>query len=211
MALFKPLFLMRMMLAAFVASFLCLTLDSRARVAEASQPIAEADVVFNAKVYQLDHYFSYKGAILTPMEWVRISYGGTAFGAQQIPYEDLWYRGGDIIGCRRYNALNMEKGKRVIVDIDFPSRPECTPPQAQAAADTAARLLLDVNLNNDLLQSVQVSADNYFPLLAELEHNNFEPFQKVRWSVKSNIFLPINSTDGSYRESLLYVDAGDMP
>jgi hypothetical protein len=199
---------------AIVSLILLLLLFSGLKVEGQRSSHFTADATFDIEVHEYPQYLDFPGSPLTPMELVRVRYRSKdALLGETVSYEDLWYRKGDIVGCRRYRPLGLEPHGTVAIKLSIASADSrsCNQDEAAAAANACIRVMLDATLNHEKLIDTEIPPDSYFPVLAEFERNNFFDFQKVRWTVNSNIFFPIRSADDRHKQSLLYCDAGEMP
>jgi hypothetical protein len=85
---------------------------------------------------------------------------------QILAYEDLWYGSGELgacVGAKRHAALSIQASD--FVTIDYTSSDQDVA-RINAAADTIARLLLDVHLNDASITSVTVP-DQVFDRIAQ--------------------------------------------
>ncbi len=110
-------------------------------------------------------------------------------------YEDLWYRGTDFVGCRRFSSLPIIERKTVDARVGF-DRPIASLESSGAVANAASRILLDCSLNVDTLTQVQIPADNYMLVSEQLRRAGFYPYEQVFRTVSANIPMNLRSADG---------------
>lgn len=171
----------------------------------AARPITDYSIFL--QIEQFKDYLKFPGSSLTPMVRVRVmcqrNKEDNEIGGP-IAYEDLWYRGGDFVGCRRYRQLPIEQSDTVDFQMKFDNS-VCTPELAGAASNASVRMLLDCSCNLNTLSQVEVPSENFQIVVAEMQRDGFYPYEKVFRDVTANIPMNLRSTDGQ-RLTLLYAE-----
>jgi hypothetical protein len=157
----------------------------------------------------VDDYMTFEGSQLVPIIKATVSYrmadGQTpAESASSSKYEELWYRGGDPIGCESSEKLGTRELSLTQIRISSKS---AHPSQAEIAAQANAlvRIYLDAYLRFALLTSVVVPDELFSSILNSLAKENFMAGQYVYGSsIDPSIYLPLESQSGKQTASLHY-------
>lgn len=155
------------------------------------EEVAErSDWVIVLDATSLPNYLRYPGSRLCPITQVHVSYLnclGKSL-ARTVLYEDLWYRDGQPIGCRRYSLLNMGKfDRRGTIFV----RPSAAIANTSALANAIVRLSVDLNAHDVAAAAVIVPEEMHKQLLSDFGTFGFYK-RVVRSGAQANIHLVSN-------------------
>lgn len=151
-----------------------------------------SDVAVELNIEPLKDFLAYSGCRLNPLERVKIGLRRRkSSGAAYQPYEELWYHKGQPVGCRRFSALAVDSGERVLLKVRADLS---TPPleRAGAAANAVVRILTDLAVKSSGATGVIIPLDIFDLVVRELERFGFfkldaRPDMGIRSTV--NIYL----------------------
>src|SRR5262249_366431 len=124
---------------------------------------------------EVKHYLNYEDSKLRPLTRVRIYFrifphaGEKESGKSKI-YEELWYHNGSLLGLRRLNTLKIEKDQNGIIII---GKRVGGSEQLLAVSNALVRLALDMQFQKIITSLVQVPAENYDQIAANLARYKF--------------------------------------
>jgi hypothetical protein len=170
---------------------------------------SNSDTTCNAKVllrvYEYKNYMDYTGSPIRNVVRVQVSYQRQDIDQEPIDYENLWYHGVDILGCRKQSDLELDRNSHTEINVEFDGG-NPTYDQAAAAANAVSRIFLDTTLKRGLVLKTTVPANAYFPVLEAFEHARFYTYDRAReMRIFSSIMLPIQSTDG-HKQLVVYAE-----
>jgi hypothetical protein len=166
-------------------------------------PLAHYDALIYVKSQEVKDYLDYPGSPLKPIVKVTVSLQNAQDGVlgEQLLYEDLWYRGPNAIGCRRYRDFELPPKALIYIYLNASS-----PIEMGGAANTLVRLLVEALLNRDALSGVEVSPDLLQPLVDQFQQDNFYTQAQLPGRPSAYICVPLITTEGKkcpvvYKES----------
>lgn len=132
------------------------------------------DWIIEAQMQELKGYVIYAGSTVRPIIKASITYKNTdaPSGSKPVKYEDLYFKGYEAIGCRRYHTLDLESGDGVAIRIKSKSQ-NVTLEQSSAAANAIVRLLLDSYLNGNSVVAVLLPRSSFERVVQNLQRANF--------------------------------------
>jgi hypothetical protein len=139
---------------------------------------------------------------LDPIAKANVTYGKID-GGDSVDYEKLWFCKGKTFGIERQAALDLGRGKAVAIKVVHKGQ---TPSQSEvkAAAKSILRILLDLRLTGNMLQTVIVPDQTFSPISDELTNEHFAPFVVpvgAPFHLTASLFLQNQSAS---RNQLLY-------
>ncbi len=138
-----------------------------------------------------------------PIVKVAISYAyvKSADVGEEIPYESLWYRGADPLGCRRYKDFNTDLNYKVYVYLN-----SCSSTEQAACANALVRLYLEMMLNRHQVVAIEVPGHGFWDLVGQLELENFYIPSKLLTppTIHHTLFLIDSVSD---KQALIYYKA----
>lgn len=163
------------------------------------------DWTITATTEELKDYFNFPGNNLNPIVKVRVVYKDKKTTKdEEVPYEDLYFRGCEAVGLRRYSVLNINNTGLGSIRIlhkteDAGSGETC------AAANTITRLLLDTYILGDAPSVVLVPRASFSSVAQDLRRQNFFPFDSnANDAVPASIILSLASEPDGNRQSMYY-------
>ncbi len=154
---------------------------------------------------ELKDYFTFPGNNLNPIVKVKVVYQDkkTTKG-EEVTYEDMYFRGCEAVGLRRYSVLNINNTGLGAIRIahkngDAGSGETC------AAANAITRLLLDTYILGDAPSVVLVPRTSFSAIAQDLHKENFFPFDSnANEAVPASIILSLASEPDGNRQSMYY-------
>jgi len=149
------------------------------------------DDVLEIQSEELSNYLNFAASKMKPIVKVTVScYCDTKnnHSPQSIPYEDLWFRGGDPIGSKQMRSLPVPEQDQVAVLIK-PRLKALSEAEIAACASALVRLRLALSLNRNAVVVVRIPGQSMDGFVAELRKQNFLPYQEVRTNL--NVLIPL--------------------
>lgn len=157
------------------------------------------DDVFEIESEELTNYLNFEGSKFNPIVRIKIKCfckTNVDHGAQPIKYQDLWLRGGDVIGLKQYAPMPCEENDRVAILIKPRFKPYS---ETEIAGCSAAlvRMRLALSLNKNLIDTVRVPGLTLDIFVAELRKQHFIPYKELRRHLDVLIPIPLESETGT--------------
>jgi len=111
---------------------------------------------------------------LTPIVKANIRYSSVAKG-DSTDYENIWFCKGRTFGIERHAPLSLGRGRAAAIRV-LHKGPILSSADVKAAAKSIVRVMLDLRLSGNLLQTVIVEDDSFFSIRDELTNEGFERF-----------------------------------
>jgi len=111
---------------------------------------------------------------LTPVVEAHISFA-KADESERTKYETIYFCKGRAFGLHRFNYLDVGPGESVAVKVRHKTQ-NPTAYDYKAAANCVVRMLLDVRVSRNALQSVTLPDDSFSYITNEMGTERFEPF-----------------------------------
>jgi hypothetical protein len=149
------------------------------------------DDVLELQCEELSNYLNFTGSRLKPIVRVSVScYCDTKNNhcPQAVPYQDLWFAGGEAIGAKQKKSLPVPERDQVAILLKPRLKP-LSDAEVTACAAALVRLRLALSLNRNLIVTVRIPAQYVEGFLAELRKQNFLPYQEAR--AKINVLIPL--------------------
>lgn len=140
-------------------------------VVTAQDQLRGYDWEVNIKTEPLKDYLSYSGSSFKPIIKAAVTYKDTDKGTT-TQYEDLWYRGCDPVGMKRFHRFQVRSGDGVAIKVTHKSS-SVDNAETCAAANAIVRLLLDAYLNGNSVIAVIVPANSFTFIASNLQRMNF--------------------------------------
>lgn len=163
------------------------------------------DWVITVTTEELKNYFTFPGTNLNPIVKVTVSYQDkkTTKGEDQ-KYEDMYFRGCEAVGLRRYSVLNINNTGLGAIRIQHKNADAGTG-ETCAAANAITRLLLDTYILGDAPSVVLVPRTSFAAIGQDLRRENFYPFDSnADQAVPASIILSLASEPDGNRQSMYY-------
>jgi hypothetical protein len=159
----------RTRVAAFVLS--CLLVICCAKTAVTQDQVRGYDWEVLIKTEPLKDYLSYSGSSFHPIIKAAVTYKESGKGGV-TQYEDLWYRGCDPVGSKRYHRFQIRSGDGVAIKVSHKNN-SVENAETCAAANAIVRLLLDSYLNGNSVIAAIVPGNSFSQISSNLQRENF--------------------------------------
>lgn len=163
------------------------------------------DWTISATTEEMKDYFTFPGNNLNPIVKVRVVYKDkkTTKG-EDVPYEDLFFRGCEAVGLRRYSVLNITNTGLGSIRIQHKTE-DAGSGETCAAANTITRLLLDTYILGDAPSVVVVPRTSFSAVAQDLRRQNFLPFDSnANDAIPASVILSLASEPDGNRQSMYY-------
>lgn len=174
------------------------------------QPKVEAntrdfDWVITVTTEELKDYFTFPGTNLNPIVKVKVTYQDKKTTKnEEVPYEDLYFRGCEAVGLRRYSVLNINNTGLGAIRIQHKTS-DAGSGETCSAANAITRLLLDTYILGDAPSVVLVPRTSFGPIAQDLRRENFFPFESgADQAIPASIILSLASEPDGNRQSMYY-------
>jgi hypothetical protein len=153
----------------FCALVLCFTCFIPPTYAQDQLRGYDWEVIIKTEI--LKDYLSYSGSSFRPIVKAAVSYKETDKN-NITQYEDLWYRGCDPVGSKRYHRFQVKSGDGLAIRV---THKNSSPDNAEtcAAANAIVRLLLDSYLNGNSVIAAIVPSNSFSLIASNLQRQNF--------------------------------------
>lgn len=200
-------FLIAMLLV--VVAIGCLFIGGRGLSQDAT--VRDYDWTVDIETEQLKDYLSYPGSRFSPVVEARITYSQLSQPApgtekkQNVRYQDLFFRGCDPVGCRRYNTFDLPPGEGIAIRVKHRG-PDITTAETCAAGNCITRVLLDAYLNGNMVIAAIVPSSSFASVVQELRRENFfaQPETPVETPQYSSIILHLRSEPPGQSQTMAY-------
>lgn len=121
------------------------------------------DWTIQVETEKLDNYLQFTGSSLNPVIMARVSYAqGSLNDNNAIQYEQFFFRGDDVIGCRKQHTLDLGSGgQTVLFVLKHKAGAASDPSEGAAGIDAVVRLMLEARLKKLIPMSVIVPQDSF--------------------------------------------------
>jgi|GEM_PF-2603125 len=163
------------------------------------------DWIITVTTEELKDYFTFPGTNLNPIVKVTVSYQDKKLtkGAD-TQYEDMYFRGCEAVGLRRYSVLNINNTGLGAIRI-LHKNTDADSGETCAAANAITRLLLDTYIMGDAPSVVLVPRTSFSAITQDLRRENFFPFDSnAEQAVPASIILSLASEPDGNRQSMYY-------
>lgn len=163
------------------------------------------DWVITVTTEELKDYFTFPGTNLNPIVKVKVVYQDKKITkGEDVPYEDLYFRGCEAVGLRRYAVLNVNNTGLGAIRIQHKNG-DADSGESCAAANAITRLLLDTYILGDAPSVVLVPRTSFSSIAQDLRRQNFYPFDSnADQAVPASIILSLASEPDGNRQSMYY-------
>lgn len=166
------------------------------------------DWLITVETEEIPNQFSYNGSKLTPLVEAHISFA-KADESYSAKYETIYFCKGRAFGLNRVGLLDVGPGESVAVKVVHKTKNPTTY-DYKAAANCVVRMLLDVRVSHNALQSVMLPDESYSYITTEMGAERFEPFfapLETPYQIAGAIFVQ----DASRRHSQMMCYAPNSP
>jgi hypothetical protein len=166
------------------------------------------DWLITVETEEIPYQLNYAGSKLTPLVEAHISYA-KADESNRTEYETISFCKGRAFGLKRLSLMNIGPGESVAVKVVHKTK-NPTNYDYIAAANSIVRMLLDVRVSHNALQSVTVPDESYIPVTAQMSLERFEPFfapLETPYQIAGAIFIQ----DESHKHTKMMCYAPNSP
>jgi hypothetical protein len=146
----------------------------------------------------LSKYLNFTGSQMTPITKVSVAcYLDTKNNhcPQAVPYEQLWYRGGDPIGSKQLRPLPVPERDQIAILLK-PRSKSLGEAEVAACAGALVRLRLALSLNRNSIIVVRVPSQTMAEFANQLRKQNFFPYQEIRSQIKALVPITLENELG---------------
>lgn len=173
--------------------------------------VRDYDWTVDIETEQLKDYLTYPGSRFSPVVEARITYSQVSQPApgtqkkQNVPYQDLFFRSCDPVGCRRYNTFDLPPGEGIAIRVKHRG-PDITTAETCAAGNCITRVLLDAYLNGNMVIAAIVPSSSFASVVQELRRENFfaQAEAPVETPQYSSIILHLRSDPPGQSQTMAY-------
>ncbi len=157
---------------------------------------------------EVKNEFEYRDSLLGPVTKAKVSYSFTGGTTEPVPYETLWFRGWQTLGCRRTHELNLGDGQ-VAIQVKHKSGYGSLQ-EGEAAAKAILRVFVDLYAQKHAITTIIVPDESMGYILNQMPRAGFNPGPKAKPDVPvySAIVIPVTSASGSEKQVLYYSTDG---
>lgn len=167
------------------------------------------DWIIEIETEELKHYLDFSGSPLQPIIKVAVTYHKPD-ERKATKYEDLYYKAGDPLGCRRHSTLNIGNDQQVALRVRHKSGTGSSA-EGYAASNAILRVFLDAYLLGDMVAIIFVPASSFSNVVDGLSRQNFYPGDEPKPDepVYSSIVLDLESEPSGSRQKMYYIGRTD--
>lgn len=151
-----------------------------------------------------DAPLNYPGSKLNELTRVKVFYhkGGKVDVTKRTHYEDLFYQGEQIVGCRRDHKFGLKSGEHLVIRVKHKDAPG--PGEATAAADAIVRMVIDAYANGNMTSAVYVPGESMSEIVSGMGRLNFVPAQAPRPDEQIYTIMVLNLYSESGKSQIMH-------
>lgn len=186
-----------------LASLLVVAAIARAPSVEASE---SDEWIMTIETEELKGQFTYKNCPLSPVAKIVVKYSKSMEPNSPSMFEYLWYHDGKPIGMEQRGEFKVNRGDLAAIDVVAAKGKPLGTEECKAAAGTIMRLGLLAYHNSNPIDSIQLPADAFDEICAELRNRKcIDAPPEADKSNKSKMLFNLESEPSGKNKRLLFM------